>query len=102
MFNVQSGLQPLVSFVSSLNPLQKSFLIARLMHFSLRQNISKFICLINFRLMFKMFLRPVVYVDSQGPNMAAIHVVPECEAVSSGGRLEHVTDQEGQVSPLTH
>lgn len=34
--------------------------------------------------------------------MAAVHVVPESKAVPSSGRLKHITDQEGHVTPLTH
>lgn len=34
--------------------------------------------------------------------MVALHVVPEFQTVTFGGRLEHITDQEGSVSQLTH
>lgn len=33
--------------------------------------------------------------------MIAVHVVPESQTVTSSGRLEDVTDEEGHVSPLT-
>lgn len=38
MFNMHTGLLPLVSLVSSLDPLQGPFFVAASMHFSMRQD----------------------------------------------------------------
>lgn len=34
--------------------------------------------------------------------MISRHVIPECQAMPSSGRVEHITNEEGPVPPLTH
>lgn len=50
----------------------------------------------------KIYILPVIYVNSERANVVAIHVVPKCQTVSSSGRLEDITDQERSVSQFAH
>lgn len=50
----------------------------------------------------KKYISPVIYVNSERANVAAIHVVPKCQTVSSSGRLEDITDQVRSVSQFAH
>lgn len=34
--------------------------------------------------------------------MISRHVIPKCQTVPSSGRVEHITNEEGPVPPLTH
>lgn len=45
---------------------------------------------------------PVIYANFECPNIASMHVVPECEAVARKVRLQYITNQDSWVVPMTH
>lgn len=38
-------------------------------------------------MIFRQKYLPVIYIDTESPNMVSIHVIPECETVPSCGGL---------------